>query len=97
MLNRLALGRRGSASDSATDKDDELLDARSLEIAKVRDVGSVGEDNGIRSFGSTLENEQSGDLHSLRWIEDCVRRKRGGGGGGGGEEALDLETQSGDK
>jgi len=64
VLNRLALGRRGSASDSATDKDDELLDARSLEITEVRDVRSVGEDDGIRSFGSALENEQGGDLHS---------------------------------
>lgn len=64
MLDGLALGRRGTASDSATDKDDELLDARSLEITKVRDVGSVGEDDGIGSFRSALENEQGGDLHS---------------------------------
>lgn len=85
MLDGLALGRRGSASDSTTDKDDELLDARSLEIAKVRDVGSVCEDDGIRSFGSALENEQRGDLHSsgesrLREKEAMRRRRRRGVG-----------------
>ena len=77
MLDGLALGRRGAARDSATDKDDELFDAGSLEIAEVRDVRSVGEDDGIRSFGSGLENKQGGDLHScLRWIKGCVTMKR---------------------
>ena len=82
MLDGLALGRRGAAGDSATDEDDELLDARSLEIAEVRDVGGVGEDDGIRGFGSGLEDEQGGDLHScLRWIGGCVTTKRLNGRG----------------
>lgn len=63
MLDGLALRRRGSASDSAAHEDDELLDARSLEIAKVRDVRSICEDHGIRGFGGGLENKQGGDLH----------------------------------
>ena len=63
MLDGLALRRRGSASDGAADENDELLDARSLEIAKVRDVRSVCEDDWIRSFGGGLENKQGGDLH----------------------------------
>lgn len=47
MLDRLSLARWSTASDGATDEDDEFANARPLEVAKMGDIGGVGEDHRI--------------------------------------------------
>lgn len=63
MLYGLALALRGATGDGATDEDDELLDAGTLEVTEVADVGSVRQNNGIGTLTCAFKHQQCRDLH----------------------------------
>lgn len=64
MLNGLALTGEGTFSDGARDKDDEFLDAGSLEITETTYIGSVGKYYRVGPF-LALDYQQRCDLHLL--------------------------------
>lgn len=70
MLYGLTLSGQRPLGDGAGDEEDELLGRVSLEVAKVADVGGVGEDHCLRRPGGgrvagagAFQDEECGDLH----------------------------------
>ncbi|KAM1047926.1 hypothetical protein ACFX2I_027139 [Malus domestica] len=60
VLDRMVLGRVASGN-GATNEDDELLDPRSLEVAKVTDIKGVGDR--VRFVWISLDDQKGRDFH----------------------------------
>lgn len=63
VLDGLALSLGGALGDGATDEDDKLLDAGTLEIAEVAYIGRIRKYYRIGSIRDTFKHQQSCDLH----------------------------------
>lgn len=57
MLDGLPLTGRGALSDGPTHEDDEFLDAGTLEVAEMADVGGVGEDDRVGPVWVDLQHQ----------------------------------------
>lgn len=57
MLDGLPLTGRGALSDGPTHEDDEFLDAGTLEVAEMADVGGVGEDDRVGPVRVDLQHQ----------------------------------------
>lgn len=63
VLDGLSLRGRGASGNSATDEDDEFLNAGPLEVSEMADIRSIGQIYRVGSIRVALQNQQRGDLH----------------------------------
>lgn len=63
MLYGLALALRSATGDCTTNENDEFLNAGTLEVAEVADIGSVCQNHRIGSLARAFKHQQRRDLH----------------------------------